>query len=188
MSVTGLTLPSDFAVGFGASIFVAAALVSPAFISVFAASSRAAGMAMALERIAPDKATGNLVIGKALASAVRVCSCNSAVAGAASVMDLAPLSCPTVDLNSRSAAEFAGFVGASASDILSPFAGGGASAFGSSAATGSGTIFCAKSSGCEKPVGIISSGVTTTRAPILVQPYIFTAKAIGIRIQPCDAG
>ena len=36
--------------------------------------------------------------------------------------------------------------------------------------------------------GVISPGVMITRAPIRVQPHIFTAKPIGIRMQPCEAG
>src|SRR5580692_12822819 len=62
------------------------------------------------------------------------------------------------------------------------------SAFVSSTATGCGTTFTAASKGCEKLAGVTSPGVTMTRAPILVQPYILTAKAIGMRMQPCDAG
>ena len=54
--------------------------------------------------------------------------------------------------------------------------------------TGCGTTFCATSSGCEKLAGVISPGVTMTRAPILVQFHIFTANAIGMRMQPCEAG
>ena len=53
---------------------------------------------------------------------------------------------------------------------------------------GCGTTFCATSNGCEKLAGVIWPGVTMTRAPILVQFHIFTAKAIGMRMQPCDAG
>ena len=74
-----------------------------------------------------------------------------------------------------------------ASAPLSDFT-AGASAFGSSAMTGCGTTFCATSSGWEKFAGVISPGVTMTRAPILVQFHIFTANAIGMRMQPCEAG
>jgi len=102
-------------------------------------------------------------------------------------MDFALSACPTVDRSSRFASEIAGFV-VTTFGTVSAFAGGAASARGSSAAVGCGTIFCATSNGCEKPAGTTSSGVMTTRAPILVQPYILTAKAIGMRIQPCDAG
>ena len=77
---------------------------------------------------------------------------------------------------------------ASASAALSAFAAGGASGFGSLAATGCGAIFCVASRGCEKLAGVISPGVMTTRAPILVQFHIFVANAIGMRMQPCDAG
>ena len=54
--------------------------------------------------------------------------------------------------------------------------------------SGCGTTFCATSNGCEKLAGVIAPGVMTTRAPILVQFHIFTANAIGMRMQPCDAG
>jgi len=39
-----------------------------------------------------------------------------------------------------------------------------------------------------KLAGVITPGVTMTRAPILVQFHIFMAKAIGMRMQPCEAG
>src|SRR3954452_23767524 len=71
---------------------------------------------------------------------------------------------------------------APASEALSAFS------FGCSAAVGWLAVFCATSSGCEKLAGVISPGVTTTRAPILVQPHILMAKAVGMRMQPCDAG
>src|ERR1700722_14487266 len=102
--------------------------------------------------------------------------------------DLTPSLCPTVDLSSRFTAEAAGLTVVSALDALSDFTAGGASTCGSLAAVGCGTTFCAASSGCEKLEGVISPGVTTTRAPILVQFHIFMAKAIGMRMQPCEAG
>ena len=40
----------------------------------------------------------------------------------------------------------------------------------------------------EKLIGDISPGVTITRAPILVQFHILVANAIGMRMQPCEAG
>src|SRR3569623_1907018 len=43
-------------------------------------------------------------------------------------------------------------------------------------------------SGCAKSPGDNSPGAITTRAPIRVQPYIRTAKFIGKRKQPCEAG
>ncbi len=43
-------------------------------------------------------------------------------------------------------------------------------------------------SGCEKSTGDNSPGAITTRAPIRVQPYMRTAKFIGMRMQPCEAG
>src|SRR3569623_152763 len=43
-------------------------------------------------------------------------------------------------------------------------------------------------SGCAKSTGDNSPGAITTRAPIRVQPYIRTAKFIGMRTQPCEAG
>ena len=36
--------------------------------------------------------------------------------------------------------------------------------------------------------GVIWPGVMMTRAPILVQFHIFMANAVGMRMQPCDAG
>src|ERR1700687_2831659 len=102
------------------------------------------------------------------------------------ITGFAPSPWPTVDLSSRLAAEIAGLIGVSASDALSDFGAEGASAWGS--VIGCGTTFCAASSGWEKLAGVISPGVTTTRAPILVQFHIFTAKAMGMRMQPCDAG
>src|SRR5260370_23708373 len=99
-----------------------------------------------------------------------------------------PLWCPTVDLSSRLAHEITGLDAASASTALSACAAGGASACGSLAATGFGTTLFVASSGCEKLAGTISPGVTTTLAPILVQFHIFTAKAMGMRMQPCEAG
>ena len=130
--------------------------------------------------------TGAFVAGNAaLASAVWV---SGAGAGGSLMPGLTPPSCPTVGLSSRLAAEIAGLTAPFASDALSVFAAEGASEVGSLAAAGCGTTFCAISRGCEKSAGVISPGVTTTRAPILVQPHIFTAKAIGMRMQPCDAG
>ena len=96
-----------------------------------------------------------------------------------------------VDRSSRLAAEFSDLMAMPASAPLSLFT-AGASAFGIDRLwqwnAGCGTTFCATSSGCEKLAGVISPGVTTTRAPILVQFHIFTANAIGMRMQPCDAG
>ena len=92
------------------------------------------------------------------------------------------------------ATDISGLLMESAAAALSPFAVTSAltsvltSVLGTSTATGWGTTFWVTRSGCEKLAGVSSPGVTTTRAPILVQPYIFTANAIGIRIQPCDAG
>ncbi len=54
--------------------------------------------------------------------------------------------------------------------------------------TGCGTTFCATSNGCANWAGVTAPGVMMTRAPIRVQFHIFTAKAIGMRMQPCDAG
>jgi hypothetical protein len=96
----------------------------------------------------------------------------------------APAACPTVDLISKLACEEAGLI--VASEALSDFGAGGVSACGSLA--GCGTALCSASNGCEKLAGLISPGVMTTRAPILVQFHIFTAKAVGIRMQPCEAG
>ena len=116
--------------------------------------------------------TGAFVAGKAaLASAVWV----NGAAGGSLMTGFTPPSCPTVGLSSRS-------------DALSVFAADGASGFGSLATAGCGATFCAIRRGCEKSAGVVSPGVTTTRAPILVQPHIFTAKAMGMRMQPCDAG
>ena len=81
-----------------------------------------------------------------------------------------------------------GLGAASASAALSACVAGGASACGSLAATGFGTTLFVASSGCEKLAGMISPGVTTTLAPILVQFHIFMAKAMGMRMQPCEAG
>src|SRR6202051_4993741 len=91
-----------------------------------------------------------------------------------------------VGRNSRFASETADLLTIAASDALSVFGATGASACGSLAVPG--TTFCVTSSGCEKLAGDISPGATTTRAPILVQFHILTAKAIGMRMQPCDAG
>src|SRR6476659_4724525 len=99
---------------------------------------------------------------------------------------LRPSPWPTVDLSSRVASEMAGLIGVSASDALSGLAAEGASTCGS--VIGCGTTFCAASKGCENLAGVISPGVTTTRAPILVQFHILMAKAIGIRMQPWEAG
>src|ERR1700681_4677919 len=99
-----------------------------------------------------------------------------------------PSSCPTVDLSSRLASEVTGLGVASASAAMSAFAAGGASACGSLAATGFGTTLRAARRGCEKLAGVISPGVTTTLAPILVQFHIFTAKDMGMRMQPCEGG
>ena len=137
------------------------------------------------DEVASVIVTGAFVGGKAaLASAVWV----NGAAGGSLMTDFTPPSCPTVGFSSRLAAEIAGLPAPFASDALSVFAAEGASEVGSLAAAGCGTTFCAISRGCEKSAGVISPGVTTTRAPILVQPHIFTAKAIGIRMQPCDAG
>src|SRR5665213_3258236 len=120
--------------------------------------------------------------GAAPASAVWVCSLNGAGAvGSLSIADRWS-SCPTVDRS----ASFGSGIAVSVLATLSLFA--DASGLGASAATGCGTTFCVTSSGCEKGSGFISPGVTITRAPIRVQPYILTAKAIGMRMQPCDAG
>src|SRR6266700_7178459 len=103
-----------------------------------------------------------------LASAVRVGSRSPGVVSSAAA--LTPSGWPTVDRSSREAAGLA------------------APAFGSAAATGCGATLSVGSSGCAKLAGIISPGVTTTRAPILVQFHILMANAIGIRMQPCEAG
>ncbi len=102
------------------------------------------------------------------------------------MIGFAPPAWPTVDRSSSFASEIAGVIEGVASDALSDFAAGGASACGSAA--GWGATFSVTSSGCEKLAGVISPGVTTTRAPILVQFHIFMANAIGMRMQPCDAG
>src|SRR6185369_8288457 len=60
--------------------------------------------------------------------------------------------------------------------------------FGSTAATGCGATFWVGSSACAKVAGVSSPGVTTTRAPIRVQFHILMANAIGMRMQPCEAG
>src|SRR6202011_1113291 len=75
----------------------------------------------------------------------------------------------------------------SAAEAVSAFGADGTSACGASGA-GCGAALCATSSGCEKLAGLISPGAMTTRAPILVQFHILMAKAVGMRIQPCDAG
>ena len=70
------------------------------------------------------------------------------------------------------------------------------SAFGASGASGTllgetcgcGTTFMAGNSACSNVAGDNSPGETITRAPILVQPHIFTAKDSGMRMQPCEAG
>ena len=59
---------------------------------------------------------------------------------------------------------------------------------GSRLAAGCGGTRTEASSGCEKFCGDIWPGETITRAPILVQFHIFTANAIGMRMQPCEAG
>ena len=69
---------------------------------------------------------------------------------------------------------------------LSDFGAEGASTCGS--VIGCGMTFCAASRGWEKLAGVISPGVTTTRAPILVHFHIFMAKAMGMRMQPWEAG
>src|ERR1700676_5276117 len=91
-----------------------------------------------------------------------------------------------VGRSSRFASETVGLLVVPASDALSAFGATGASACGSPAACG--TTFCVTSSGCEKLAGDISPGVTTTRAPILVQFHILTANAIGMRMQHAYAG
>src|SRR6267378_475911 len=95
--------------------------------------------------------------------------------------------CPTVDLSSRLASATTG-LGAASAAALSACVAGGASACGSLAATGFGTTLFVASRGCEKLAGVISPGVTVTLAPILVQFHIFTAKAMGMRMQPWEAG
>jgi len=75
-----------------------------------------------------------------------------------------------------------------ASAPLSDFTPSGASTCGASSATGCGATFCVISRGCENGAGLISPGVTSTRAPILVQFHILTANAAGMRMQPCEAG
>src|SRR6266702_2965001 len=59
---------------------------------------------------------------------------------------------------------------------------------GSRFAAGCGGTRNEASIGWAKLCGVISPGVTSTRAPILVQFHIFTANAIGMRMQPCEAG
>ena len=100
----------------------------------------------------------------------------------------APLSCPMADLSSRLASEITDLGAASASAALSAFVAEGASACGSLVAMGFGTTLFSARRGCEKLAGVISPGVTTTLAPILVQFHIFTAKDMGMRMQPCEAG
>ena len=54
------------------------------------------------------------------------------------------------------------------------------------AATGAG--FCAINCGCVNSAGEISPGVMITRAPMRVQLHSLVENAIGMRIQPWDAG
>ena len=75
----------------------------------------------------------------------------------------------------------------SGSTALSTFASAEASVFGSAVA-GRGWTLKVASSGCEKLAGVTSPGVMITRAPIFVQFHILTAKDIGMRMQPCEAG
>src|SRR5579871_5679665 len=96
--------------------------------------------------------------------------------------------CPTVGRSPILASVTAGVALMSACAGLSGAFTATASDFVSSTATGCGTTLSAASSGCEKFAGVTSPGVTMTRAPILVQPYSLTAKAIGMRMQPCEAG
>ena len=151
-------------------IFAGVASASALTGSDFGASGFAS--ALAAEGVASLIVTGVLAGIELLASAVRVCCAEA---------------WPTVDRSSRLASELIALIEGPASAPLSPLI-AGASVFGSSAMTGCGTTFCAISSGCEKFAGVISPGVTITRAPILVQFHILVAKAIGMRMQPCDAG
>ena len=54
--------------------------------------------------------------------------------------------------------------------------------------SGCGTTFWVASIGWEKLAGVMVPGVMMTRAPIRVQFHILVANAVGIRMQPCDAG
>src|SRR6185369_8408049 len=135
------------------------------------------GWTLVADGVASDMVMTPFVAGNApRASAVWVCSRSAAA-------------CPTVDRSSRPVSElaFAGLVALPASAPLSLFT-AGASVAGSLAMRGCGTTFCATSNGCVKLAGVIWPGVMMTRAPILVQFHIFTANAIGMRMQPCDAG
>src|ERR1700692_4594328 len=144
-----------------------------------------AGSALLPVDVASDIVTGAFDAGKVLpASAVRVCSRNGAEAFGSSIAGLTLSPCPMVDLSSTAASVMAGLAFTSAAAALSAFAAMGASDFGSSAAIGCGTTFNAARSGCEKLAGVISPGVTTTRAPILGQFHIFMAKAMGRRMKP----
>ena len=151
-------------------IFAGVASASALTGSDFGASGFAS--ALAADGVASLIVTGVLAGIELLASAVRVCCAEA---------------WPTVDRSSRLASELIALIEGPASAPLSPLI-AGASVFGSSAMTGCGTTFCAISNGCEKFAGVISPGVTITRAPILVQFHILVAKAIGMRMQPCDAG
>src|SRR4030088_2988509 len=91
---------------------------------------------------------------------------------------------PTVDLGSRLASEITGVTGMSVA--LSDFGAEGASTCGS--AIGCGTSFRAASRGWEKLAGGIFPGGTAPRPPLLVHFHILMAKAMGMRMQPWEAG
>src|SRR5882672_5705090 len=186
---------SEFAASDFVSEFDALAVTAGALSACTAMPSRNEDLPP--DGVASDVVNEALVDGRALlASAVWVCSRSGAEAAGSPITGLAPSLCPTVDRNSRLATETAGFAATPASAALSAFGAPGAStpalslrlSLGSLAATGCGRSFCSASRGCENLAGVISPGVMTTRAPILVQFHIFAANAIGMRMQPWEAG
>src|SRR6266702_4915706 len=192
-SVFGASLGSDFAAsalsaGFSSVVALGACAASEGLASVFALSAGLAAssvFAVASGCFAGSEASADLT--SALAGAA------SSRTGALPVVTSDITVWPTEERSSSMPSALAVLVSTGFASVtlawgaplsaLSP-----TGVVGSRFAAGCGGTRNEASIGWAKLCGVISPGVTSTRAPILVQFHIFTANAIGMRMQPCEAG
>src|SRR5436190_10263658 len=146
------------------------------------ASSAAAGAALSL-------ADGGALTSVVMNSAASVSPpALSIAAGALTDARASDMVADAAALASAVCGPICGVITAVAPVALSDFAVEDGCFCGSAAATEAAAGFWVASKRWEKLLGVISPGVTTTRAPIRVQLHSLTAKAIGMRMQPWDAG
>ncbi|WP_442868572.1 pentapeptide repeat-containing protein [Bradyrhizobium sp. CCBAU 51745] len=162
---------STLSAGFSSGVVLAASAASVGFVSVLAASTGLAASSV----FAASSRTGALPVVTSDITVWPTVERSSSTPSALAVF-------LSKDLVSTGFASVTLVSGAPLS-ALSPTLVGG-----SRLAAGCGGTRREASIGCEKLCGVIWPGVTITRAPILVQFHILTANAIGMRMQPCEAG